>query len=291
MSDSKDPLARLIAQAKKAPKLSREEERQLLDRWQTQQDRQAVDRLAEANMRHVVFIALKYKRYGVPVEELVAEGNLGLMRALEKFSPEHGTRFGTYAAYWIRSFVVACVLKSRSMVGGGTGVFNTRTFFRLRRERAKARTLLGDTEAANEMVAKAMSIPKEQLQHLEHRLDSHDVSLDSPLHDSPGSSLLDAMGEEAEYSELEHTDNVKKLSSPMNEAFGQLSEREMYIVRHRLMADSDEEMSLSQLGKHFGVSRERVRQLEERVKEKLRVFLTRQYKRARRPHESYTLVA
>ncbi len=290
MLEPKNAIDRLITQAKRAPKLEREEERTLLRRWQEGRDRSAADRLVQANMRHVVFIALKYRRYGVPVEELIAEGNLGLMRALDKFSADHGTRFGTYAAYWIRSFVVACVLKSRSLVGGGSGVFNTRTFFRLRRERAKARTLLGDTEAANEMVANAMSVPTEQLQQMEQRLDSQDVSLDSPLHDMPG-SMLDTIGEEAEYEELEHNDTLSKMLAPMNEAFQELNERELYIVKHRLMADPDEELSLSQLGEQFGVSRERVRQLEERAKEKLRTFLNRKYRRSRRPHEAYGLVA
>jgi RNA polymerase sigma-32 factor len=292
MNYAQDPVDALVTRARKAPKLSRERERELIGRWQQRKDRRAAEELAETSLRHVVFIALKYKRYGVPVDELIAEGNVGLMRALDKYDPDQGTRFSTYACYWIRSLVIAGVLRSRSLVSGGTGVFNTRTFFKLRRERAKARSLLGESEAADVMVASAMSVPQEKLRLMEQRVESFDLSLDAPQSAEGSATLMDGLAAETEQpGEFENRDYVHQVLGPLGEALGVLSDRERFIVENRVMADREEELSLSQLAQQFGVSRERVRQLEERAKEKLRTHVLKHYRQTRRVFEEFSLVA
>ena len=279
-------LNRLIANAKKAPPLSREEERTLLKQWQASRSRSAGNRLARTHLRLVVFLALKYRRYGVPVDELIAEGNLGLMRALDRFDPDFGTRFSTYASYWIRCFIVGCVLKSKSLVGGGTGVFNTRTFFKLRRERAKVQSLLGDTDEARKKLAEIMQVTETQVRKMEQRLDFRDLSLDAPVREHADATRLDLLScESDQHEKLERVDQAHAMKSSLRQALDTLSERERYIVEQRLMADSGEEMSLSELGRHFGVSRERVRQLEERAKEKLRTSVIRSHAKTRRKFE------
>jgi RNA polymerase sigma-32 factor len=231
-------------------------------------------------MRHVAFIALKYKRYGVPLEELFAEGSLGLVRAIDKFEEQHGTRLATYATYWIRSYVVACILRSRSIVGGGTGVFNTRTFFRLRRERARASLLLGNSEEADRSVARAVNVGDAQLQEMEHRLEAHDLSLDAPFNHE-GATLLELLGQPAlQVEACERQQLLRDLEQPLRAALNSLSDRERFIVQNRLMADPDDEWSLAEVGERFGVCRERVRQLEERAKDKLRTQLLRSERHA-----------
>jgi RNA polymerase sigma-32 factor len=123
--------ARYIETARAVPSLSREEEGALLARARAG-DRRAADRIVEAHLRDVVYVAQKHRFYGMPLADLIGEGNLGLMRALEKFEPERGVRFATYASHWIRSFIVSHVLRSWTLVGGRTGVLRSNLFFRLR---------------------------------------------------------------------------------------------------------------------------------------------------------------
>ena len=148
MNQSIDPAtARFIETAQAVPPLSREEENTLAARARAG-DRRAADRLLEAHLRDVVFVAKKHRYYGIPLGDLIAEGNLGLLRALEKFEPERGVRFSTYAAHWIRSFIMGYVLRSWTLVGGRTGVLSSNLFFRLRRERARLESLYGSGNVA-----------------------------------------------------------------------------------------------------------------------------------------------
>ena len=128
---------RYISEVNKIPRLTREQEAELCQRWRDEGDRPARDELVGANLRFVVAIALKYRLYGIPVSELIAVGNLGLLHAADKFEPERGLRFLTYAAYWIRAYVLTTVTRSWSMVSAGSGSFRSKVFFRLRREKAR----------------------------------------------------------------------------------------------------------------------------------------------------------
>src|SRR6187402_2734452 len=151
MTSSIDDVAFYMAEAKRAPRLEREQEMALALRWKHQGDRAAGDTLARANLRHVVAVAMKYRRYGVPVSELIAEGNFGVVHALGKFDPERGIRFVTYAAHWVRAYILDHVIKSWSMVGGGSGPLRSKMFFKLRRERAMVSNLLGEGDEQKSM--------------------------------------------------------------------------------------------------------------------------------------------
>src|SRR6187399_105403 len=254
------------------PVLSREEEQDLVKRWLGVQDLAARERLLAAHLRYVVAIALRYRRYGVPIEELVSEGNFGLVHALGKFEPSRGTRFVTYAAYWIRAYVLNHVIRSWSLVGVGSGALRSKMFFRLRRERVRIANLVGEGGEADSMLAQAMGLPEATVQAMVRRLDARDVSLDSKPFDDSSASLADllASGDRSQEETLAASERDDQVRTAVQSAMEELDERERYIAENRLMADHEEELSLAEIGRRLGVSRERARQLEVRTKRKLR---------------------
>jgi RNA polymerase sigma-32 factor len=263
------PLSRYIDHVKKLPLLSREAEHELAVKAKAG-DKVAIDKLVEANLRYVTAIALQYRRYGIPLGELIAEGNLGLMTAVRKFDPDRGTRFVTYAGYWIRAFVLDLVVKSTTMVGAGTGPLRSKLFFRLRRERARVANLAGDEETRNEMLAKRFGVTPEKIAEMLRRLDSRDVSLDNELFDDGKVAMVDLLADDSDDQEVELMVAERKaaLEGDVLEALDDLDKRERFIVERRMMGDVEE--SLASIGRELGVSRERARQLEARAKKKLR---------------------
>jgi RNA polymerase sigma-32 factor len=268
---SSSDLAFYLAEAKRAPRLGRDEEFTFSIRWKRDGDRAAGDTLARAHLRHVVTIALKYRHYGVPVNELIAEGNFGVVHALRKFEPERGIRFVTYAAHWVRAYMLDHIIKTWSVVGGGTGALRSRLFFKLRRERVRVTNLLGEGEAAEREIASRLGVTPDELRSMLQRLEVRDLSLDvRAAADSP-LGLVDLLPspENQEQSLLERqVDGSVKQAVEL--ALLQLDPRERYIAEQRLMADPAEELSLAEIGRNLGVSRERARQLEARTKRKLR---------------------
>jgi len=254
------------------PVLNREEELVLVASWLEGKDTVARERLLAAHLRYVVAIALRYRRYGVPIEELVSEGNFGLVHALGKFEPSRGTRFVTYAAYWIRAYVLNHVIRSWSLVGVGSGALRSKMFFRLRRERVRIANLVGEGGEADSMLAQAMGLPEATVQAMVRRLDARDVSLDSKPFDDSSASLADllASGDRSQEETLAASERDDQVRSAVQSAMLELDERERYIAEKRLMADHEEELSLAEIGRRLGVSRERARQLEVRTKRKLR---------------------
>jgi RNA polymerase sigma-32 factor len=269
-------LSRYITMVHAAPKLSREEEEGLLERWYSHSDVRARDELVNTQLRYVVAIALKYKRYGVPVSELVAEGNFGVVHALKKFEPARGNRFVTYAAYWIRAYILNYIIRSWSLVGVGSGALRSKMFFKLRRERIRVTNLLGEGDAADEALAQRLSIPKEKLGGMLRRLEARDVSLDTPLFDDSGATLIDALANTSANQEDKLIESRRgvRVQSLVRDAVKDLDKRERYIVENRMMADAEDEMSLAEIGRRLGVSRERARQLEARAKRKLEARIT-----------------
>lgn len=269
-------LSRYITMVHAAPKLSREEEETLLERWYSHEDVRARDELVNTQLRYVVAIALKYKRYGVPVSELVAEGNFGVVHALKKFEPARGNRFVTYAAYWIRAYILNYIIRSWSLVGVGSGALRSKMFFKLRRERIRVTNLLGEGEAADDALAERLSIPKEKLGSMLRRLEARDVSLDTPLFDDSGATLIDALANTSANQEDKLIESRRgiRVKSLVRDAVKDLDKRERYIVENRMMADAEDEMSLAEIGRRLGVSRERARQLEARAKRKLEARIT-----------------
>lgn len=236
-------------------------------------DRDAAERLVRANLRYVVSIALSYRRYSIPVADLVSEGNLGLMIAVSRFDPERGTRFVTYAAYWIRAYVLNAIIHAWSLVGGGSGPLRSKLFFRLRRERARFANLLGTGPEALEAMAKSMGLEATKVEEMTRRLDARDVSLSHPIHDGSSATLQDTLEsiEESQETQLMINERDTRVRGRLAVALSALDARERWIVEVRLM--SDEEMSLADIGRKLGVSRERARQLESRAKTKLQKML------------------
>jgi RNA polymerase sigma-32 factor len=264
-------LASYSAEVQRFPKLSREDEHDLAVRFHGG-DRAAGMRLVEANLRYVVAIAVTYRRYRVRLPDLVSEGNVGLMTALAKFDPERGTRFVTYAAHWIRAFILDHILRAQGMVGGGGGALRSKVFFRLRRERARVAAETSDPQEALEKLALRFGTTPERIALLAQRLEARDVSLDAQAHDDGGGTLLDSLAASgpSQEEELAAHERSAALSSRVRAALEELDPRERYIVEARILADDPEELSLAEIGRQLGVSRERARQLETRAKEKLR---------------------
>ncbi|MEZ4340310.1 MAG: sigma-70 family RNA polymerase sigma factor [Sandaracinaceae bacterium] len=262
-------MQRYIERVRAIPRLSREDEHELAVRVR-QGDKEAADKLVEANLRFVVAVALQYRRYGIPIGELMAEGNLGLMMAVDKFDPDRGTRFVTYAGYWIRAYVLDRVVRSTTMVGAGSGPLRSKLFFRLRRERAKVASLTPDHHERLRLLAERFETTEDKMERMLRRLDSRDVSLSAPLYDDSGSTLQDSLSEDADDQESRYVDEERQrlLELHLGEALGGLDDRERYIVEQRYM--TDDQISLAELGRELGVSRERARQLEARAKKKLK---------------------
>ncbi len=271
-TDKDAAISRYISAARDEVALSREEEVELARKWRDGNDPRAAERLIRANLKYVVAIALSYRRYGLRLADLVSEGNLGLMMALRKFDPERGVRFVTYAAYWSRAYILNFVIKSWSMVGGGSGPLRSKMFFKLRRERAMVSNLLGEgnEQKSMEMLADRIGQTVERTKELTRRLEARDVSLDVQQHEEGRMTLLDALQDGGANQEERFFEEERRgaLRTALVSAVASLDERERFIVEQRLMAD--EETSLAEIGRQLGVSRERARQLEARAKAKLK---------------------
>jgi RNA polymerase sigma-32 factor len=263
---------RLIDHAKRAPRMGASEELECIRAWQGSRDRRAAERLIEANLRHVVFTALKFKNYGIPIADLISEGNVGLLKALDRFDTERNVRFATYANYWVRAQIILAVMDSWSLLSGPRGALDSRVFFRLRRERVRLRSLAlqGDGGASLEQrLAEQFGVSEARMIEMLAQLDSRGQSLDAPA--TGQEAWLEQLTRGAEQSEaLEQREQSLQLERILSRVRGQLDPREAFILERRLMADPEEKLSLGEIGRHFGVSRERVRQIEVRAQKKLR---------------------
>jgi RNA polymerase sigma-32 factor len=261
-------LDRYIQQVRAIPKLSREDEHQLALRAR-EGDQDAADRLVEANLRYVIAIGLQYRRYGVTLGDLIAEGSVGLVTAVRKFDPHRGTRFVTYAGYWIRAFVLEAVVRSSTMIGAGSGPFRSKLFFRLRRERARLSNLIADPEELIATLAAEFDTTSEKMTELLRRLDQREISLDAPAYHDSDSTLVEMLPGAAEPQDVIVARQRRQsgIELRLEGALSVLDDRERLIVEKRIL--SDDSASLASLGRELGVSRERARQLEARAKKKL----------------------
>ena len=261
-------LDRYIQQVRAIPKLSREDEHQLALRARDG-DQDATDKLVEANLRYVVAIGLQYRRYGVTLGDLIAEGSVGLVTAVRKFDPHRGTRFVTYAGYWIRAFVLEAVVRSSTMIGAGSGPFRSKLFFRLRRERARLSNLIADPEELIATLAAEFDTTSEKMTELLRRLDQREISLDAPTYHDSDATLVETLPGAAEPQDVMVARQRRQsgIELRLEGALSVLDDRERLIVEKRIL--SDDSASLASLGRELGVSRERARQLEARAKKKL----------------------
>ena len=261
-------LDRYIQQVRAIPKLSREEEHKLALRAR-EGDQDAADRLVEANLRYVIAIGLQYRRYGVTLGDLIAEGSVGLVTAVRKFDPHRGTRFVTYAGYWIRAFVLEAVVRSSTMIGAGSGPFRSKLFFRLRRERARLSNLIADPEELIATLAAEFDTTSEKMTELLRRLDQREISLDAPAYPDSDATLVEMLPGTTEPQDtiVARRRRQSGIQMRLEGALSVLDDRERLIVEKRIL--SDDSASLASLGRELGVSRERARQLEARAKKKL----------------------
>jgi len=254
------------------PQHTREQELELVKQFREHGNEAARDALVRAHLRHVVAIALKYRRYGLPVADLVAEGNFGIVHALSKYESERGTRFVTYAAYWIRAYILNYIIRSWSLVGVGSGALRSKTFFKLRRERVRITNLVGEGPEADELLAQSMKLPVDKVTAMVRRLESRDLSLDAQVWDDSATTVLDTLvapGNDQEQL-LGNRELGINVAAIVRDSLKHLDKRERYIVEKRLMADREDELSLAEIGRRLGVSRERARQLEARARRKLK---------------------
>lgn len=267
-----------IDQVLAAPRMSRREERTLMCRWKKRDDDEARDRIVESHMRFVVAIALGYRNYPISMDDLISEGSMGLMVALTKFDPSRGTRFVTYASFWIRAYILDLIIRSWHSGKHGSGPFTSKVFFKLRRERARLYSRFGDQRAGRRELARCMGLSEDSLQGMLDMIDAAEVSLDQPLTGEQGVTMKELIvdsrrGPEEETAALEVRARIGRL---VRQALETLDERERYVIRERMLAPR--RRTLAKIGRELGVSRERARQLEARARRKLRERLGGEYR-------------
>ncbi len=250
------------------------EEQQLARAFRDHGDKRAGHRLVEANLRFVVKVAFEYRRYGLHMPDLIQEGNMGLMKGVQKFDPDRQIRLISYAVWWIRAYIQTHVLKSWSLVKIGTTQTQRKLFFSLARTRQEIERLspgagpdAQDTQVM--LVAKALEVRESDVVDMQQRLQGRDLSLDAPVGDGTSTHVEStASGHEPQDEELARAEEEALVARRIAEAMGRLDPRERHIVTARIMNES--KLKLSELGHQFGFSRERARQLEVRALEKLR---------------------
>ena len=265
-------LAQYINTIQKFPILTAEQEYEYANKWVQNQDKDAAEKLLASHLRLVVSVAYDYRNYGVPVSELIASGNMGLMQALQKFDPEKGFRFSTYAMFWIKAEIYETILNNWSIVKIGTSANQKRVFFNL----ARAKRALGiiDNNLSDEQtkqIANYLNVPENDVKRMSTRISARDVSLNAPAHsDSDSRDVLSNMPDEKVSIEdtIEQMELRRKGYDLLRRNLELLPERDREILRARRL--SEPVATLESLSQKYGISRERVRQIEERAFNKLR---------------------
>ncbi|MDA1131628.1 MAG: RNA polymerase sigma factor RpoH [Proteobacteria bacterium] len=264
-------LSRYLQDIRKFPMLEPDEEYMLAKRWQEHEDSDAAHRMVTSHLRLVAKIAMGYRGYGLPLADLIAEGNVGMMQAVKRFDPERGFRLATYAMWWIRASIQEYILHSWSMVKIGTTAAQKKLFFNLRKVKAQMKSLEdGDLHPDKvKQIADRLNVPEREVVNMNRRLSSQDNSLNAPVRaDAEGEWqdwLVDeSPDQETVYGANEEMDQRRAL---LTGAMQHLNERERDILEKRQLAESP--TTLEDLSQVYGISRERVRQIEVRAFEKL----------------------
>ncbi|MBY0569205.1 MAG: RNA polymerase factor sigma-32 [Hyphomonadaceae bacterium] len=263
---------RFMREAMRAPMLSAEHERDLAARWRDHGDERAMHELITAYIRLVVAMAARFRHYGLPMSDLVQEGNVGLMQAAARFEPEREVRFSTYASWWIRSAMQDFVLRNWSIVRTGTTSAQKSLFFNLRRLRAKIGDVneSGISADARGKVARALNVPEHDVASMAARMSAPDRSLNAPLTEDGDGEWQDMLADGAASPEAQvmEAHDSEARATLVSDAMRDLNERERLIIRERKL--EEEGVTLEALGQRLGISKERVRQIEGNALEKLR---------------------
>lgn len=273
-----DELGRGFAEAaRSAPYLEREEERALAARWREARDENALHALARAHLRLVMAVATRYRRYGLPLQDLVQEGNVGMLEAAARFEPSRDVRFSTYASWWIRAAIQDYVLRNWSIVRGGTSSGQKALFFNLRRIRARLAQRGGAPGPTfYDDLARALGASRGDVERMDARLSSPDLSLNAPAAAGDGreeTERMELLVDSAATPDIvvEAAMDGDRRRVALREALSGLAPRERRIIDRRRLAEEPD--TLETLGAELGVSKERVRQLEARALEKLRAAM------------------
>jgi RNA polymerase sigma-32 factor len=259
------------------PLLERQHEFDLATAWRDRHDEDALHELIRSYTRLVISLATRFRNYGLPMGDLIQEGNVGLMQAAARFEPDREVRFSTYASWWIRSSMQDYILRNWSIVRTGTTAAQKSLFFNLRRLKAKIESRDGETlgDAGRAKIATELNVNRSDVVEMEQRMSGADQSLNAPLkEDSDGEwqDLLQDNGPNPEDVVQAMRDNATR-SRWLAEALGELSPREQRIISERRLREAA--VTLEELGKELGVSKERVRQLEQRALTKLKASMER----------------
>ena len=271
-------LSRYLAEIRKFPMLEKDQEFMLAKRWQEHGDTDAAHQLVTSHLRLVAKIAMGYRGYGLPIAEVISEGNVGLMQSVKKFDPDKGFRLATYAMWWIRASIQEYILRSWSLVKMGTTAAQKKLFFNLRRMKSQMKALdEGDLRPEQvEEIATKLGVTDDDVVSMNRRLSGPDSSLNAPLRAESEAEwqdwLTDDTAETAE-EELAHTDEFSSRMAMLQEAMAVLNERERHIIEERKLAE--EPKTLEDLAQVYDVSRERIRQIEVRAFEKLQAEMLR----------------
>jgi RNA polymerase sigma-32 factor len=277
-------LSRYLAEIKRFPMLEPQEEYMLAKRWREHDDREAAHKLVTSHLRLVAKIAMGYRGYGLPIGEVISEGNVGLMQAVRRFEPDKGFKLATYAMWWIRASIQEYILRSWSLVKMGTTASQKKLFFNLRKAKSRISALdegdLREDQVAS--IAKRLGVAKQEVVDMNRRLGG-DASLNAPLREDGEGEWQDWLVDESASQEsvlVDRQESDARLGA-LKSALRVLNPRERRIFEARRLADDP--VTLEELSTEFGVSRERVRQIEVRAFEKVQAAVKADVARAQVP--------
>ena len=269
--NSDSNLSRYLQEIRRFPMLEANEEFMLAKRWREHEDTEAAHQLVTSHLRLVAKIAMGYRGYGLPISELISEGNVGMMQAVKRFDPDRGFRLATYAMWWIRAAIQEYILHSWSLVKMGTTAAQKKLFFNLRKLKGQLQAIEeGDMSPENvKKIAERLEVPEADVISMNRRLASPDHSLNAPLRIDGEGEWQDWLVDEQETQEiaLAEREELGKRRKLLTHAMTALNERERNILTERRL--KDDPTTLEDLSKEYGISRERVRQIEVRAFEKL----------------------
>ncbi|MBP8698613.1 MAG: RNA polymerase factor sigma-32 [Syntrophorhabdaceae bacterium] len=257
-----DPLKKYLAEISKHPVLSREEEYELAEKIHKNKDIEAAQKMVISNLKLVVKIALEYYNTYLNILDLIQEGNVGLLHAVKKYNPYKGTKFSTYASFWIRAYILKYIMDSWSLVKIGTTQGQRKLFYRLNKEKQKLEAL--GVFPAPQLLASTLDVTEEEVESMQKRLAYTDISLETPVNEEGDDTLMDMIKTGDNVEEIVTDREMDSmLSERVAEFKKDLNEKEQFIFEHRIM--TDESMTLQEIGEKFKISRERVRQIENKV--------------------------
>jgi len=265
-------LSRYLSEIRKFPMLAKDEEFMLAKAWQEHEDSEAAHKLVTSHLRLVAKIAMGYRGYGLPIGEVISEGNVGLMQAVKKFDPDKGFRLATYAMWWIRASIQEYILRSWSLVKMGTTAAQKKLFFNLRKAKSQISAFEeGDLRPEQvRQIATKLGVLDEEVISMNRRLSGPDASLNAPLRSDSESEWQDWLADDdspSQESIVAENEEKSLRMGLLEEAMAELSDRERHILTERRL--KDDPTTLEELAGQYGVSRERVRQIEVRAFEKL----------------------